>query len=203
LVLAPLAAWVLCGISLSTTADSAEPAQSASQPASSATEYRIQSSDALQITVFQEPDLTQKAKVSPAGTISYPLLGSVQLSGLTIAEAEKKLTELLGKDYLVNPRVTVTLESNSARRVMLFGQVKSPGSLEVPAEESLTLLQAIAKSGGFTDIAATDRVTIARSENGKERKIVVNASAIMKGGDRSKDIELKPGDVVTVPETIF
>lgn len=166
-------------------------------------EYHIQPLDTLQITVFQEPDLTQQVKVSQQGNISHPLLGSVQLSGLTVADAEKKLTDLLGKDYLVNPRVTITMGSNSARRVIVLGQVKSPGSYELSSDESLTLLQAIAKSGGFTDLAASGRIAILRSENGKEQKIVVDVSAIMKGRDKNKDIKLLPGDIVSVPETIF
>ncbi len=173
------------------------------QPAEVTAEYRIQPFDTLQITVFQEPDLTQKAKVSQQGKISYPLLGSVQISGLTIAEAEKKLTDLLGKDYLVHPRVTIAAEGNSARRVIVLGQVKSPGSYELPADEPMTLLQAIAKSGGFTGTAAISRITIIRFENGKEQKIVVNMATIIKGGNRSKDIQLQPGDIVSVPETIF
>jgi len=184
-------------------AQTGAPAETEVQPAAVAAEYRIQPLDTLQITVFQEPDLTQKAKVSQQGKISYPLLGSVQISGLTIAEAEKKLTDLLGKDYLVHPRVTIAAEGNSTRRVIVLGQVKSPGFCELPVDEPMTLLQVIAKSGGFTGTAATGRITIIRFENGKEQKIVVNMAAIIKGGNRSKDIQLQPGDIVSVPETIF
>jgi polysaccharide export outer membrane protein len=65
------------------------------------------------------------------------------------------------------------------------------------------LVQAIARAGGFTDVAATDRVIVSRTEDGVVKKFVVNVAAIVKGGDRSKDLELKPGDVISVPETIF
>ena len=65
------------------------------------------------------------------------------------------------------------------------------------------MVQAIARAGGFTDVAATDRITVIRTENGGVTKIVVNVAAIIKGGDRSKDVGLKPDDVVSVPETIF
>ena len=84
-------------------------------------EYRIQPLDTLHVTVFQEPDLTQQVKVSQRGNISYPLLSSVQLSGLTVADAEKKLTDLLGKDYLVNPRVFVScLQTATSWRALGF-----------------------------------------------------------------------------------
>jgi polysaccharide export outer membrane protein len=90
----------------------------------------------------------------------------------------------------------------NSRRLVILGQVKSPGSYDI-GDEGITLVQAIARAGGFTDVAATDRVIVIRSEKGAETKIVVNVAAIIKGGDRSKDLELKPDDVVSVPETIF
>ncbi len=179
-------------------------AQAAStDTASNQIEYRIQPLDTIQITVFQEPDLTQKVKVSQQGTINYPLLGTVQIAGLTVSEAEKRIAALLARDYLVNPRVSIAVENYSGRQVILLGQVKNPGSYEIPADESLTLLQMIARSGGFTEAAASDRVSIVRSENGQKRKIVINVSAIIKNRGKSKDIDLMPGDVVSVPETLF
>jgi len=167
-------------------------------------EYRIRAGDVLNISVFQEPELSQMSKVPQSGTIRHSLLGVVQVKDLTTSEAEKKITELLAKDYLVNPRVSITVETKKGRRVVtLLGEVKQPGMIEMPDQESLTLLQLIGRAGGFTNIAATDRITIIRMENGKEQVIRVNVAAIIKSGDKSKDIELKPGDVVSVPESFF
>jgi protein involved in polysaccharide export with SLBB domain len=177
----------------------ASPTLSAPAPS----EYRIRPLDTIQITVFNEPDLSRKTRVSAQSTINYPLLGTVELGGLTVLEAENKLAELLGRNYLVNPSVAVTVEGGNSRRVLVFGQVKGPGSIQISADETLTLLQLIARCGGFTDLAASDRVTIIRSENGVEKKIIVNVAAIIKSGDKSKDIELKADDVVSVPETFF
>jgi polysaccharide export outer membrane protein len=165
--------------------------------------HRIQPQDTLQITVFNELDLSLKATVSPQGTINYPLLGSVDVGGLTVLEAEKKMMELLGHDYLVRPFVAVTVERAAVPRVFLLGQVKTPGSLEIPADENLTLVQAISRAGGFTDLAASNRVTIIRSENGRQQKMVVNVAAIIKGGNLSEDVVLKPDDVVSVPQSLF
>lgn len=166
-------------------------------------EYRIRAGDALDIMVFQEPDLTQKAKVTQSGSVRYPLLGVIQLEGMTISEAEKKIAELLAKDYLVNPRVSISVDTYKTRHVTVLGEVKSPGNYDFPEQESLTLLQAIGRAGGFTNIAAIERVSIIRTENGKEQVIRINVSAIIKSSDKSKDVELKPGDVVSVPESFF
>jgi polysaccharide export outer membrane protein len=167
------------------------------------TDYRIQPMDTIQINVFNELDLSVKVRVSAQGTINYPLLGSVQVGGLTVTEAENLLKQRLGRDYLVNPQVFVLVERANSRRVFLLGQVRSPGAIEFPPDEGLTILQAIARAGGFTPIAAPNRVSIIRSENGAEKKISVNVTAIINSGDRKKDIDLRPDDVVSVPESMF
>jgi protein involved in polysaccharide export with SLBB domain len=174
----------------------------ANKPLAVQNDYRIQPLDTIQISVFNEADLSVQRRVSPQGSITYPLLGSVHVGGLTVGETETKLKELLGRNYLVNPQVTVLVDHANSRRLVILGQVKSPGSYDI-GDEGITLVQAIARAGGFTDVAATDRVNVIRSENGVETKIVVNVAAIIKGGDRSKDLELKPDDVISVPETLF
>jgi len=172
-------------------------------PKSSPTEYRIQPSDLLDINVYQEPDLSLKVRVTPDGNISYPLLGNIAVAGLTVAEVQRKLTELLAKDYLVHPRVTVSVETSSTQRVIIIGQVKTPGSYEIPPNETLTVLQLVARAGGFTDLAATSKITVMRGEGTKQKKILVNVADIIRTGDKSKDIVLEPGDIVSVPETLF
>lgn len=171
--------------------------------APSAVEYRIRPSDLLDIHVYQEPDLCVKVRVGADGRISYPLLGSVAVAGLTAGEVQQKLTELLGRDYLVHPRVSVSVETSSTQKVLIIGQVKNPGSYEIPPNETLTVLQLIARAGGFTDIAAGSKVTVIRGEGKQQKKITVNVNAIISTGDKSKDIPLEPGDVVSVPETFF
>jgi polysaccharide export outer membrane protein len=171
--------------------------------ASSQSDYRIQPLDTIQINVFNEAELSIKSRVSAQGMINYPLLGAVRVGGLTVSEAENLLKERLGRDFLVNPQVSVLVDRANSRRVFILGQVKSPGAIEFSADEALTLLQAIARAGGFTPVAAPGRVSIIRSEDGAEKNITVNVTAIINSGDRSKDIELKSDDVVSVPESIF
>ena len=174
----------------------------ANNPPSLQNDYRIQPLDTIDISVFNEAELSVQRRVSPRGFITYPMVGPVQVGGLTVGETESKLKDLLGRSFLVNPQVTILVNQATSRHIVVLGQVKSPGSYDIPFE-GLTLVQAIARAGGFTDVAATDRVVVIRSENGEEKKIVVNVAAIIKGGDRGKDLQLKPDDVVSVPETIF
>ena len=134
------------------------------------TDYRIHPLDTIQINVFNEANLSVKARVSTQGTINCPLLGTVQVAGLTVTETENLLKEGLARDYLVNPQVFVLVDQMN-RRVFLLGQVRTPG--------------------------------IIRSESGTEKKIIVNVAAIIKSGDKSKDVELRPDDVVSVPESVF
>jgi polysaccharide biosynthesis/export protein len=183
-------------------------ASNPSQPAHaghvvSPSDYRIQPLDTLQINVFNEPDLSVKARVSTQGMINYPMLGAVQVGGLTVSEAENLLKQRLGRDYLVHPQVSVLVDRANSRRVFILGQVRSPGAIEFSPDEELTLLQAIARAGGFTPVAAPGRVSIIRSEDGVEKNIIVNVTAIINSGDRSKDIELRSDDVVSVPESVF
>lgn len=197
-------AW--CGTSCKTT--STQPPSQAIVPdkppgATAPQGYRIQLFDTLHITVFQEADLTVKARVATLGTINYPLLGTIAVAGKTAADVEQQITRDLGKKYVVNPQVTVQVEGSANRRVAVLGQVKNPGTFDLPTDEPLRLMQALARAGGFTGIAATDRVVILRSVNGVEQKMVVNVAAIIRSGDNVQNIVLEPGDVVTVPETIF
>jgi len=192
LLFAVLSAW-------SAVAADSRPVGAKTSPA----DYRIQPTDLLDITVYREPDLSVKVRVSQNGSISYPLLGSIAVAGLTAAEVQDKLTKQLGKDYLVDPRVTVAIETSSTQRVIIIGQVKTPGSYDIPANETLTILQLIARAGGFTDLAAQGKITVIRGAGSKQKKILVNVAAIISSGDKSKDITLEPGDIVSVPETLF
>ena len=95
-------------------------------------DYHIQPLDTIQVSVFNEADLSVQRRVSPQGYITYPLLGSVQVGGLTVGDTEAKLKDLLGRNYLVNPQVTVLVDHPNNRRIVILGQVKAPGSVRYP-----------------------------------------------------------------------
>ena len=161
--------------------------------------YKINPGDMLQISVYDEADLSKTVRVSQDGKIKYPLLGEVDLNDLTIEEATAKLEEALEADYLVNPQVTVFIEEHGKFNVL--GEVKNPGTYELKG--SITAVDAIAMAGGFTDIAHQNGVRVVREEKEKRNVIKVPVGSILKTGNDSRNIFLQEGDTVVVPETFF
>ncbi|MCE9616182.1 MAG: polysaccharide export protein [Lentisphaerae bacterium] len=174
----------------------------AAAPAPVADGYLVQPGDSLKIEVYQEPDISRIFKVAEAGTINHPLLGKVTVAGQSLDAVETRVRDLLAADYLVDPKVIVTLERWAERPVIVFGEVRTPGVFEIPPGEKLTLLQLVARAGGFTDIAAIDKVRIIRPAADGEETIRVRVSELLQGKDH-KDVDLQPGDVMIVPRTIF
>ena len=143
------------------------PGGGASAPAG----YVLGPNDYVGVEVFGEDDLRTNGRLNPEGNLSVPLLGSVHLAGLTLTQAASKLTELYSRDYLVNPRVNVILQSYAKRRFSILGQVGRPGNYEMPegSPGGIDLLEAIALAGGYTRIAAPERITVRRqSANGDQ-----------------------------------
>nr|MBC8552178.1 polysaccharide export protein [Candidatus Brocadiales bacterium] len=163
--------------------------------------------DILDIETFEEPDLTMTLRVADDGTIVYPLLGPIEVKGLSTQEAEKKIEKRLRDGgYLKNPQVAIKLNLQEMKRwgdkeVFVMGEVRTPSAIPILGK-NITVLEAIAKAQGFTDFAAPNRTLVIRIENGVEKTIIVDLKKAKKG-DRSLDIILKPGDLVVVPETRF
>lgn len=175
----------------------------ASLTAADKSEYKLQPSDVLTITVHGQPDLTTKTRVSADGNISFPLLGKVPVSGLTVREVEAKLKELLEADYLVTAQVLIFIEEYRLRQVSVIGEVNKPGKYDMPLERSVTLLEAIAMAGGFTKDADTRNVSIMRMEAGMQKTFKINVKEMTDKGAKEKDPLIEPDDVVVVPESFF
>jgi polysaccharide export outer membrane protein len=165
--------------------------------------YILSPNDQVAVEVFGEDDLRANGRLNPEGNLSVPLLGSVHLAGLSLTQAASKLTELYGRDYLVHPRVNVSLLSYAKRRFSILGQVGHPGSIEMPegSAEGIDLLEAIALAGGYTRIAAPERITVRRHNANGDQIFKVNAKRFTKGTGGSFRVE--PGDTITVGESIF
>jgi len=190
--------------SSSRTAASASPATSGAAIApmvavSAPTGYVLSPSDQVGVEVFGEDDLRASGRLNAEGNLSIPLLGSVHLAGLTLSQAASKLTELFGRDYLVNPRVNVMLMGYAKRRFTMLGQVNRPGSYEMPEDspEGIDLLEAIAMAAGYTRIAAPERISVRRGN----QILRVNAKRLARGSH--ENFTVQPGDTVTVGESVF
>lgn len=164
--------------------------------------YKIQPGDLLEITVFKEADMSRTARISGNGTITFPLAGVIKMSDLSVPEAESLLAEKLA-EFLVKPQVTVLIKEYGNKQIYVLGEVKKPGSITIPAERRLTVLEAITLAGGFTDLAAQDRTKILRGAGTGSQSIPVEITRITKQGDKTADIYLEPNDTVYVPQSFF
>jgi len=165
--------------------------------------YVLSANDYVSVEVFGEDDLRSNGRLNPEGNLSVPLLGSVHLAGLTLTQAASRLTELYGRDYLVNPKVNVMLLGYARRRFSILGQVGRPGSYDMPESSpgGIDLLEAIALAGGYTRIAAPERITVRRQSASGDKIFKVNAKKFNKAGGGGFLVE--PGDTITVGESIF
>lgn len=166
-------------------------------------EYRIDAEDVLSITVYDQPDLESKVRVTAQGEITFPLVGAVKVKGLTVSEVESRLAQLLEADYLVNPKVSVFIEKYHVKKVSVLGAVEKPGVYELSSEKPSTVLEAIAMAGGLSKNASLADARIMRVEGGKEETIPVDLTAITKYSEKQRDIALRAGDVVFVPEGYY
>ena len=150
--------------------------------------YTLGNGDQLRITVFGQPDLSGQFEVDGTGSISMPLIGQVQALGLTTPELEKHIVSLLEGDYILNPRVSA--EVINYRPFYILGEVNRPG--EYPYTSGLTVLNAVAASGGFTYRANKKIVYIKSVDSDEEQAFQLTTSTVV-----------RPGDTLRIGERIF
>jgi len=164
---------------------------------SQAAEYRIGAGDILEISTWKEVDLSRKdVLVRVDGKLSFPLLGDIPAAGMTPVELTETIQKGL-KNYVSNPVVTVTVLNPSSQRIYILGEVLKTG--EYPLIKSLTVLQAFALAGGFTQWASKDEIILLRGEAGKEKIYKINYKDIVKGRGSENNIMLQANDTIVVP----
>jgi len=161
------------------------------------TSYRIGSGDILDINTWKENDFSKTGiLVRIDGKISFPLLNDIQAAGQTPLQVKKKIEKKL-KNFIENPVVTVTVTSPNSKKIYVLGEVVRTG--EYPLVKSLTVLQAFALAGGFTEWASKKEIILFRKEDGKDKTIRINYKNILKGKDFSQNVQLKADDTIIVP----
>jgi polysaccharide biosynthesis/export protein len=175
--------------------------RSASGPAlasadTSTGDYRISAQDILQVAVFQVQDLNNAVQVGEDGNITLPLVGKVQLRGKTTYEAEQIIASKLREKYLQSPQVSVSIKQYG-KRITVSGEVKTPRVL--PDDGNTTLSQAVAGSGGASELADPTRIHIARSKDQRVQDEIYDLNAIQAG--QAKDPLLRGGDIVVVEQS--
>ena len=155
--------------------------------------------DVFDVRVFGENDLSGTYRVGAQGSITFPLAGVIQVEGLEPQMIAKKIADRLSEGILRNPQVTVLVKEQTSKKVMILGQVSKPGTFTYTP--SMSVVEAITVAGGFTPIAAKNDTTITRSELGTKTVVRVPVADIGEG--KAKNVYLRPGDIISVPERLF
>jgi polysaccharide biosynthesis/export protein len=169
-------------------------------PAPPVESYVIGPQDNLSIIVTDETDLTGKYRVDTDGTISMPYIQRVPVAGLTIFEAQEKITTLLRAGYFRNPQVRVEVDQFKARSVIVNGEVRTPGKVTLPGA-TISLLEALILAGSPTTNAANEVIVIHQPKPGEAPTdpITVNRKEL-ELGRAGRDVVLQDGDIVNVPQ---
>ena len=156
--------------------------------------YKIGPRDTLEVTVFQEPELTKSIQVSEVGTINFPLIGELEVAGMSARDIEQDLKKKLGPRFIRNPQVSVFVKDHFSQRITLEGAFSRPGLYHVEGGKSL--LQVVAEFGGFADNASKE-VLLFRKVDGKRLAGKFDFLAIREG--TAEDPQLEAGDVLIAP----
>lgn len=160
-------------------------------------DYRLGAGDAIGVQVYQSPDLSIDARVSESGVISYPLVGSVQIGGLTISEAEKKIADALRIGGFVKvPQVNIVLRQVRGNQVAVLGQVSRPGRF--PLETFNTRVSDMLAAAGGTTATGDDVLIVTGQREGKPFRKVIDIPALFLNEKSDDDIVLAGGDTLYV-----
>lgn len=159
--------------------------------------YVIGIGDALDVNVWKETELSKSVVVRPDGMISLPLMGEVKAAGLTPVQLQDQITNALGK-VLSDPQVTVMVVSVNSLSFNIVGEVLKPGYY--PLTRPVSVLDAIALSGGFKDFAKEKKIYILRTTpDGKQTKLHFNYKQVIKGRNMAQNVMLQPRDTLVIP----
>jgi len=159
-------------------------------------DYTVNTGDALEVSVWKEPDLTKTVVVRPDGKFSFPLAGEIVAAGRSVAQIQSDITTRLHK-YIPEPVVTAAVTLLEGNRVYVIGQVNKPGSYVM--NPRLNVLQALSVAGGMTAFAGTNDIIVLRSGGGKQRVLPFHFGEVSKGRNLEQNVALEAGDVVVVP----
>lgn len=190
--------WLLAALAVGwSTAALAQTPAGSTAPAAAA-QYRLALGDTIRITVFQVPDLSLETRINEAGAISYPLLGSVSLAGLTVTEAEQRIARgLRDGNFVRQPQVSITLTQARGNQVSVLGQVGRPGRYPLETGE-VRLTDILATAGGIGP-SGSDVVVVMGTRNGQPYRAEVDLPAVFgAGGRRGGDVVLQNNDVIFV-----
>jgi polysaccharide export outer membrane protein len=159
--------------------------------------YTLRPSDSVRLAVYEEPDLSVQVRILKTGQASFPLIGSVEIGGLRVAAAAEKIRNLYAKDYLVDPKLTLTVDDYAVDFISVIGQVNKPGQIPIPQSGNIDLGSALATAGGITESADSGDIQLVRA-NGATTSLTL--AAIQGAAGRTR---LLSGDRIIVHESRY
>lgn len=175
----------------------AVPARAQSATAAAPAEYRLGAGDVVRVVVYQNPDLTLETRITEAGVVSYPLLGSVRLGGQTVTAAEKLIADgLRTGNFVKQPQVTIVVVQVRGNQVSVLGQVNRPGRYPIEVAD-MRLSDLLATAGGIAQGGA-DTVVLTGVRQGQPYRLVVDLPTLFTAGGRANDVLVLNGDTVWV-----
>lgn len=172
------------------------PEASAAQPA----DYRLEAlgmGDMIRVSVFRNPDLTTEARVSERGTILFPLIGEISVTGLTPTQVSKQIADKLRAGrFVVDPEVTVSIAQVNSRQVAVLGNVQKPGRYPLDATTA-KVTDLIALAGGIAP-TGSDQITVMTTRNGRTERREIDLAAMIRSGDLTQNLDLQAGDTLYV-----
>lgn len=159
-------------------------------------EFILGVGDTIDISVYRNDDLKKSAKIDSSGRIMFPLIGDIQAAGKDVFALRNEMQERLSK-YLVDPQVTINVSAVQSQKIMVLGEVNSPGIFTLDSE--ISVMEAISKAGGMTHDAKMSNVLLVRRGHGKPEVSSLNLKKAFKEGDLTENKMLKSGDIVYLP----
>ena len=190
-----LLAAPIIGLTLPGSAAAQGLAPTSATPAAPAADYRLVAGDKLRIEVYKDAQLSQSAQIRPDGKITMPLIGDVTAVNQTTTELRQTITESL-KEYMNNPSVTVIVVETVVPTAYVMGEVRAPGA--VPLQGEMTVLQALALTGGLTEFAKSGDIRVLRKSGTGVETLAFRYKDAIKGLAQAQ-MYLRPGDTVVVP----
>ncbi len=166
-------------------------------------EYLIGPGDNLNIAVWHNPEVSLNVQVRPDGKITTPLVEDMQASGKSASQLARDIEKSLSK-YIQDPIVTVIISGfvgPYSEQIRVIGQAAKPQAL--PYRDNMTVLDVIIAVGGITEFAAGNKTRIVRMVDGKQQQFIVRLDDLIKDGDISANVPMRPGDIMVIPESFF
>lgn len=159
--------------------------------------YTLRPNDTIRLAVYEEPDLSVQVRILKTGQASFPLIGSVEIGGLTVTDAAKKIRDLYAKDYLVDPKLTLTVDEYATEFISVIGAVKNPGQIPMPVSGNLDLASALASVGGLSEDANANNIQLVRASG------TTSSFSMASIQGESGRVRLGPGDRIIVNQSAF